>query len=262
MAKAIMKGLHQEIERILSKFSSATNNEDRTPRDKEIDKIFRENAAIRLEAHDALYRYAAQMSKDELIEFQSLLSAKLDDLLSVRVIRLVDERALAWAEQSECDAVTALPNRAAFNRRLRGEIERARRYRRELSVVLFDIDRFKSVNDRFGHPAGDRMLAEVANLLKSSLRRSDSVFRYGGDEFAAICPETSGEAMACALRRVESIKSVESIHTGSLVESLDISWGVASFPTDAAEEDELIRIADVRLYACKRSHRPKIETVR
>jgi diguanylate cyclase (GGDEF)-like protein len=170
-------------------------------------------------------------------------------------MRLVEERALAWAEQSECDPVTALPNRAGFNRKLRGEIERARRYRRELSVVLFDIDRFKSVNDRFGHPAGDRMLAEVASLLKSSLRQSDAVFRYGGDEFAAICPETSGGAMAHALRRVESIKPAESILTGRAVDRLDISWGVASFPADAAEEDELIRIADDRLYACKRSHR-------
>jgi len=255
MAEPITKVLHQEIERILGEFGAAPNNEDRTPRDKEVETIFREGAAIRLEAHDALHRYAAQMSKDELIEFQSILSAKLDDLLSARVMRLVDERALAWAEQSECDAVTALPNRAAFNRRLRGEIERARRYRRELSVVLFDIDRFKSVNDRFGHPAGDRMLAEVASLLKSSLRQSDGVFRYGGDEFAAICPETSGDAMAHALRRVESIKPVESILTGRTVDRLDISWGVASFPADAAEEDELIRIADDRLYACKRSHR-------
>jgi diguanylate cyclase (GGDEF)-like protein len=255
MAEPITNVLHQEVERILSAFGAASNNEDRATRDKEVEEIFREGAAARLEAHDALRRCAASMSKDELIEFQSDLSAKLDELLSARVMRLVERRALAWAEQSECDPVTNLPNRAAFNRRLRGEIERARRYRRELSIVLFDIDHFKSVNDRFGHPAGDRMLVEVGSLLKSSLRQSDAVFRYGGDEFAAVCPETSSDAMAHALRRLESNGPAESRLQGRSAESPDISWGAASFPADAAEEDELIRIADDRLYACKRSHR-------
>jgi diguanylate cyclase (GGDEF)-like protein len=255
MAKPITSELHQEIERILSAFGAASNGEDHARSDEEVEKIFREIAAIRLEAAEALGRYAARVSKDELIERQSILSARLDELLSVRIKRLVEQRAQTWAEQSECDPVTALPNRAAFNRRLRGEVERARRYRRELSVVLFDIDRFKSINDRFGHPEGDRMLAVVAKLLKSSLRQSDAVFRYGGDEFAAICPETSSDAIAYALRRLESNMPIESRLQGHLAERPDISWGAASFPADAVEEDELIRIADDRLYACKRSRR-------
>lgn len=253
MSEAITNVLRQEVERILSAFGAWSNNEGRSARDEEVEAVFRECAAVRLAANDALRRYAGRMDKDELIEFQSALGAKLDELLSAEVRRLIERRALAWAEKSECDPVTALPNRAAFNRRLRGEIERARRYRRELSVVLFDIDRFKSVNDRFGHPAGDRMLAEVASLLKSSLRQSDAVFRYGGDEFAALCPETSGDAVAHALRRLESNMPIESCLQGHLAERPGISWGAASFPADAAEEDELIRIADDRLYACKRS---------
>src|SRR5262245_35978126 len=201
---------HEEIERILSALGAASNGEDRVTRDKEVESIFRERAAIRMKAIEAIDRYVERMSKEDLLEFQSILNAKLDEMLSARIIRLLEHRANAWAEQSECDPVTALPNRAAFNRRLRGEIERARRYRRELSVVLFDIDRFKSINDRFGHQQGDRMLAEVASLLKSSLRRSDAVFRYGGDEFAAVCPETSGDAMVHALRRLESNLPIES----------------------------------------------------
>jgi len=255
MAGPITKVLHQEIERILSAFDAASDSEDQTARDKEVEAIFREGAAARMAANDALRNYAGRMNKDELIDFQSVLGAKLDELLSAKVSRLVERRALAWAEQSESDPVTGLPNRAAFNRRLQGEIERARRYHRELSVVLFDIDRFKSVNDRFGHPAGDRMLAEVASLLKSSLRQSDAVFRYGGDEFAALCPETSGGAMAHALRRLESNRPVESRIQWHSAEHPGISWGAASFPADATEEGDLIRIADDRLYACKRSHR-------
>lgn len=263
MAEPITNVLHQEVERILNAFGAASNIEAPTERDKEVETIFRDAAGIRMAANDALRRYAERMSKDELIEFQSVLSAKLDELLATEIRRLIERRALAWAEQSEYDPVTALPNRAAFNRKLRGEIERARRYHRGLSVVLFDIDRFKSVNDRFGHPAGDRILAEVAGVLKSSLRQSDAVFRYGGDEFVAVCPETSGDAMANALRRLESnmpALRIEPRLQGHLAEHLDISWGVASFPADAAEEDELIRIADDRLYAYKRSHRREWDT--
>jgi diguanylate cyclase (GGDEF)-like protein len=268
MSEPITNVLHREIERILSAFGVASNDEDGATRDKEVEMIFREGAAIRLEANKALLQYAERISKDDLIELQSILGEKIDELLSAEIRRLVERRARAWAEQSERDPVTALPNRAAFNRRLSGEIERARRYHRELSVALFDIDHFKSVNDRFGHPAGDRMLAEVANLLKSSLRQSDAVFRYGGDEFAAVCPETSGDAMAAALRRLESNMPIESILRGRWQEPLaarldldiEISWGAASFPADASEEGELIRIADERLYACKRSRRRRSET--
>jgi diguanylate cyclase (GGDEF)-like protein len=254
MAEPITNVLNQEIGRILSAFGAAPNGEASAARDEEVETIFREAAAARLAANDAIRRYAGRIGKDELIELQTVLGARLDKLLSAKIGRMVEQRSLAWAEQAECDPVTALPNRAAFNRRLRGEIERARRYHRELSVVLFDIDRFKSVNDRFGHPEGDRLLAEVAGLLKSSLRQSDAIFRYGGDEFAALCPETSGKAMAHVLRRLESNIPVESRLRGRLVEPLSISWGAASFPADANEEGELIRIADDRLYVCKRSH--------
>jgi diguanylate cyclase (GGDEF)-like protein len=89
--------------------------------------------------------------------------------------------------------------------------------------------------------------------LKSSLRQSDAVFRYGGDEFAAICPETSGDAVTCALRRLESNMPIEPRIREVGVKSLKISWGVASFPSDAVEENGLIRMADKRLYACKRA---------
>jgi len=252
MAIPITQILHQELERILNASGGAPDGENQT-RDKEIETIFRDGAAIRMAANDAIRRYAEWMSKDELIEFQSVLSAKLDELLSAKISNLFGQRERALAEQAECDPVTALPNRAAFNRRLRDEIERARRYRRELSVVLFDVDRFKSVNDQFGHPAGDHILARVAGILKSSLRQSDTVFRYGGDEFAAVCPETSGDAMTHALRRLESNMSAWRLES-HLLEHLDISWGIASFPADAVEENELISIADKRLYACKRAH--------
>ncbi len=250
MPVSITQILRQEFERLSDAYGSKPIRDGGGDRDPQT--IFRDLAALRSSVNEVVRRRADELSKDQLIELQAGLNAKLDELLSLEIERLIERRALAIAEQAERDPVTTLPNRAAFNRRLRDEIARARRYSRELSVVLFDVDCFKSVNDEFGHPAGDRTLWQVAGLLKSSLRQSDAVFRYGGDEFAAVCPETSGEAMAHVLRRLESnvrawrIESHLSGHFG-------VSWGVASLPADATDENELIRIADERLYACKRA---------
>jgi diguanylate cyclase (GGDEF)-like protein len=258
MTVPITNILNQELERILNGPGSALCEESQPARDKGVETIVRDCAAMRLAATRALRRYAKRMSKDELIEFQTTLSERLDEWLSTKINHLIGQRERALAEKYERDPVTALPNRAAFNRKLRDEFERARRYRRELSIVLFDVDRFKSINDLYGHPAGDRILAQVASVLKSSLRQSDVVFRYGGDEFAAICPETSGGAIAHALRRFESnmpARRVESHLQELWAEHLNVSWGAASFPADAVEENELIAIADKRLYACKRAHR-------
>jgi diguanylate cyclase (GGDEF)-like protein len=253
MSAAITQILLQEFERLISAAGPAPGREGATARDDELEAVFRDLAALRSAVTGAVRRRADELSKDELIESQASLSAKLDELFRLKIENLIARRALAVAEQAEYDPVTMLPNRAAFNRKLRDEVARARRYQRELSLVLFDVDRFKSVNDEFGHPAGDLVLAQVARLLKSSLRQSDAVFRYGGDEFASICPETSRAAMAHALRRLESNLRAWGAEA-HLSEHFGISWGVASFPADASGETELIGIADKRLYARKRAH--------
>ena len=122
-------------------------------------------------------------------------------------------------------------------------------------LLFFDLDGFKTINDVHGHAAGDTCLQKFASALKESFRPDDHVIRYGGDEFAALCPETSGEAMAHALRRLESNMPLGPSLRGRLAKPLGISWGAASFPADANEEGELIRIADDRLYDRKRSRR-------
>ena len=100
---------------------------------------------------------------------------------------------------------------------------------RDLSLVLLDIDRFKSVNDLLGHPAGDEVLLAVAGTLSSSLRHSDLAFRYGGDEFAAICPETPGNVIHGLLERLES-KLRQRFAEANLREEVGISWGVSMNP--------------------------------
>jgi diguanylate cyclase (GGDEF)-like protein len=252
--------LNQELERIQNATGENQEVESQPMAAEEVETIISECAEMRRTAIQSLQGYANQISNTELIDLQLALSERLDEWLSAKINRLIGERERALAEQSERDAVTGLPNRAAFNRKLHDEFERAGRYRRELSIILFDVDGFKSINDMFGHPAGDLILAQVASRLKSSLRNSDIVFRYGGDEFAAICPETSGEAMSHAMRRLEADLPAWHIESHPQVlerwtESPNISWGAASFPADATEENELIAIADQKLYDCKRAHR-------
>lgn len=200
-----------------------------------------------------LQRCASRLSSEDLIRLQSSLHAALDEQSEIAIKKIFDRRIEALTDQAERDPLTKLPNRAAFTRRLEQEVARARRYERELALSLFDVDNFKSVNDRFGHPAGDQVLTGVANILRASLRTSDAVFRYGGDEFIALCPETSRPAIEHILRRME--RHLRAYCAGNRwAHGAGISWGHACFPTDAASAAELIIVADQRLYACKKEH--------
>jgi diguanylate cyclase (GGDEF)-like protein len=144
------------------------------------------------------------------------------------------------------DPVTGLPNRAAFEKALNVEIARAKRYSRELSLIIADVDDFKLINDRLGHPSGDRVLAQISEILQKTLRRTDHVFRFGGDEFAALCPETSSTYLMGALRRVEeNLRGITECDAR-------LSWGLATCPGDADDASTLIEIADQRLYEQKR----------
>lgn len=186
-------------------------------------------------------------------KMQMRLHFALDDALKKAIGKLIETRTRDFAEQAQRDALTGIFNRGAFDRRLNDELERARRYRRTLSLILFDIDHFKSINDRFGHPAGDQALRLVAQILQSSLRRSDAAFRHGGDEFAAICPETSSDAALTLVSRIE-ISLKKFCHGTRTPGPFTISWGVASFPIHARQIDDLFLLADQRLYECKKSH--------
>jgi diguanylate cyclase (GGDEF)-like protein len=152
------------------------------------------------------------------------------------------------AQQAGRDPVTDLPGRAAFEKALAEEETRVRRYDRFFSLALIDLDDFKTVNDRFGHQAGDRVLGETARALRAGLRESDRVFRYGGDEFAVLSPETRAGALALALARV----------AGRQDGAASFSCGIAGFPYEAAAAGELVKLADERLYADKRKRRREI----
>lgn len=159
------------------------------------------------------------------------------------------ERTLEAARQ---DSMTNLGNRRAFHERLESEVERARRHRRTLSLVLLDADTLKNVNDEWGHLAGDRVLGRLASLLDRTRRTEDGAYRIGGDEFALILPETpspGASVLAERLRRRvqrERLGVAEDLH-------LTVSVGVSSFPEHAVNADELFERADTALYDVKHS---------
>lgn len=147
------------------------------------------------------------------------------------------------------DALTGLGNREGFNRQLNVELARARRYGQSFHLVMIDLDGFKSINDRFGHQAGDRVLVQAGATILRQRREGDTIFRWGGDEFALILPQIERkEALGVAERYVEALSKV-----GYGAARLAASFGIASYPEDGYEADELLRKADDLMYRHKSS---------
>jgi diguanylate cyclase (GGDEF)-like protein len=134
------------------------------------------------------------------------------------------------------------------------ELERARRYDRGLTLVFFDLDRFKAINDSLGHMEGDRVLHRVSSLAASMLRGSDVAGRMGGDEFAVLLLEADARAGERFIHRVgEGMEELKG--RSELPDDFDVSAGFAHFPSDAPDGDSLLRLADSRQYDVKRSKR-------
>jgi diguanylate cyclase (GGDEF)-like protein len=156
------------------------------------------------------------------------------------------------------DHLTGLSQRAPFVERIDEELARSRRRGASLSVAVLDIDGFKGFNDAFGHPAGDRALQILAGRLRSSVRKSDLVARFGGEEFVVAFPETEVDQ---ATARVETIRAELArvpIAVGRDTHHLTISAGVGSWPIDGETFDAVLAKADVRLYEAKRKGRNQV----
>jgi len=163
---------------------------------------------------------------------------------------------------STSDPLTTLFNRGYFSERIAAEVSRANRYQLPLTIAMVDVDEFKSFNDRHGHAAGDKVLKLIAEKLRHSFRQSDIVARYGGEEFIIAMPQTNVRDASKKLedfRKSLSATPVE-ISRQSGPTYLTFSAGVANFPDDALSEEELIAIADERLFAAKRNGRNQIVT--
>ena len=149
------------------------------------------------------------------------------------------------------DPLTGLPNRKLFCDRLRQALARSGREREDFAVMFLDLDRFKQVNDSLGHAGGDRLLAEVARRLQSALRASDTCARWGGDEFALLLAGVRSKAGA-ARTAGKVLRALEHpLHIDGQVHRCDASVGISMHPQDGADEDTLIRHADLAMYRAK-----------
>lgn len=152
--------------------------------------------------------------------------------------------------QVSVDPLTGCLNRRGFDDRMEVELARSRRYGRPISVVLLDLDHFKELNDAYGHDVGDYALRLVGEALRNGLRSTDSVCRYGGEEFALLLPEThprDAQRLAERMRKVLAELGPDEV----LSRSLTASFGVASIPENAADAAQLLRAADQALYRAK-----------
>jgi diguanylate cyclase (GGDEF)-like protein len=184
----------------------------------------------------------------------ALQAALVDVLASANLLRLPIlmeyEQLRKLQVNAATDPLTGLYNRRFFDDYFEKELNRANRYSHRLALVVFDLHRFKEVNDLFGHPRGDILLQMAATTLRKSMRTSDYAFRIGGDEFALLLPQSDMEQAAALSRRLRAAYAgtIEPLRLGI---RLALDYGVAAYPDDGERQEILIRVADERLYQMK-----------
>ncbi len=199
-----------------------------------------------------------------LIKTTALLSLQIIGLIALwlyvrRIIRRWHDkqkiRSTALLYLAQHDALTGIGNRALFELRMADGIKQSRRNANAIGLMLIDIDHFKTVNDQYGHAIGDQLLIKIASELESLSRESDTVIRLGGDEFAMILTNLESQYNASTIsKKVLSLFDEPMLFDSHKIK-ISVSIGIASFPDDAEDHDELLRKADMALYEAKRKGR-------
>jgi diguanylate cyclase (GGDEF)-like protein len=191
----------------------------------------------------------------------SILRVRLKNMLHIKHLQdLLKAQKEMMETMATTDTLTSIPNLRCFRQAMDDEFHRARRYEGPLSLLIIDLDHFKKVNDTYGHPRGDSVLRESAQVLLSIMRKVDMVARYGGEEFVAILPHTDIKGAKIASERVRA--AFEAHHFDGLPErgQLTVSVGMATYSgEDGQSVVQLIEQADKALYAAKQNGRNRVE---
>ena len=197
------------------------------------------------------------MTEARAADFESNLARLEEELKAVQ-----QELALRNAEYQRIasyDTLTGLLNRRAVLEKVDEWLHHVRRYKGRLSVAMLDIDHFKGVNDRYGHRVGDRVLADLSSMMQRSIRKTDFVGRYGGEEFLIILPRTDAAGAAVMAERVRaSLQGVPMHDAEGNTFQVTASLGIAEH-FDGDDEDSLISRADTALYHAKEAGRNRVE---
>jgi diguanylate cyclase (GGDEF)-like protein len=156
------------------------------------------------------------------------------------------------------DGLTQVFNKRYFMENLEREMSRCQRYGRELSLLIFDIDHFKNINDTYGHLAGDHVLKQLAEAVKANIRREDFLARYGGEEFAIILPEIEREHARVMAEKVRALVEAERFEFEKVTIPVTVSVGVAAHSEAITEALDFIREADKHLYEAKKAGRNRV----
>jgi diguanylate cyclase (GGDEF)-like protein len=195
-----------------------------------------------------------------MFSWRAQISRLIAMSIAVAISLVVVSRTQQLIRLSTSDALTGLFNRGYFKERVSSEISRAARLQAPLVIAMIDVDRFKEFNDRFGHREGDKALRGVAATLTRSLRKTDIVARYGGDEFVVAMPDTDILTARNKLDELRALIATTSFspRRGPERVGLGVSVGIAGFPRDGASDEELIGVADARLFEAKRNGRDNV----
>lgn len=204
-----------------------------------------DEAAKHFESGDLSWRLTVQ-TDDEFGQLANTFNG-MADRLAATMQRL--------ESLSRRDGLTGLYNRREFDERLAAELIRARRYNHAGSLLLLDVDRFKLINDRYGHQAGDAALKHLAGILQGRLREADVAFRFGGDEFAILLPETGQQDAVALAEGLRTLVAARTLQFQGQTLSLSISVGVGSYPECGLAPESLVAVADASLYADKAARR-------
>jgi len=156
---------------------------------------------------------------------------------------------------SRFDNLTSLYNRHYFEEQFELNRKKAHRYNEEFYIVLFDIDHFKSINDRYGHFVGDQVLKHISSLLFKNQRESDILARFGGDEFIGLLFQSEYDELKTKYTRLNDYLKHQSLHIDNTSINCSFSFGIAQYPKDGKTLDELVKVADFEMYKNKRSSR-------
>ena len=204
-----------------------------------------------------LFARFAGRRQDRLIRFSQSLEQKVAD--KTESLTLAPEAAnkanATIAHMAEHDALTGLLNRRSFQKELGKWSQFALRYQRHVALIFIDLDEFKYVNDTYGHSAGDRYLVGVSELLTKALRTTDTVARWGGDEFAILLPETTREASIEVANKLLQLFNKTDLDIGGQRLRPSASIGMALFPEHGSDLEELIVYADAAMYEAKSAGR-------
>lgn len=229
--------------------------------DRQLSFTTRSIACVPIKSHDRVFGVIELINSLEDGIFDEADEQILVAIADFAGIAIANAKAVAKIKQLVItDDLTGLFNSRYFFEQVEYEVERAKRYQNPLSLVFFDLDKFKSVNDTYGHLIGSRLLAEVGAVVQKNIRKTDRAARYGGDEFVVILPQTEKTGALNFAAKLREALTTETF-TNNSGERLTVtgSFGVASYPEDAQSSSELISAADEAMYRVKASGRNGVQ---